>query len=198
MTQVVQQHDKTTIMSEIKCVFVGNPGVGKSSLIMNYKERTFDQHTPPVVDACAVPVFFDGKSASLKVWDSAGHSDYDRVRYLLYPESDICLVCFSVDNLDSYTNVEGKWLPELSQHRPNTPVMLVGTKTDLRDPNGESIVTYDMGEELMRRTNAVSYIECSARTQDGVRQVFQEAARAVVSIRKEAKKARRKQGCVLS
>ena len=182
-------------MAEYKCVIVGDPNVGKSTLIMNYKERLFGTDIPPVVDACALPVFFDGKSVSLKVWDSAGHTDYDRVRPLLYPKSDICLMCYSVDNMDSYKNVEVKWLPELTKHHPNRPIILVGTKTDLRDTN-EDHLTHGMGEELAKRTNCVNYVECSARTQEGVKNVFQETARCVLRVRKE--EAKRKRGCIIS
>lgn len=185
-------------MAELKCVFVGDPDVGKSTLITRYRDQKMEENIPAVVDACTVPVFLDNKTpaTTLSLWDSAGHKDYDRVRPLLYPESNLCVICFSVIDRNTYENVQTKWMPELKQHRPNTPILLVGTKTDLRDDDTElrrlsehnnSPVSQVSGEELARRINAVKYIECSARTQNGVKNVFQEAAKCVIQNRRQSR-----------
>ena len=59
--------------------------------------------------------------------------DYDCLRPLAYPWTDIFLICFSLVNPDSFENVKTKWNPEVTHHCPNTPKILVGTKLDLRD-----------------------------------------------------------------
>jgi len=56
-----------------------------------------------------------------------------RLRPLSYPQTDVFLICFSLVSPASYENVRAKWFPEVSHHCPNTPVILVGTKLDLRD-----------------------------------------------------------------
>ncbi|MGH0185015.1 UNVERIFIED_CONTAM: hypothetical protein FKN15_018232, partial [Acipenser sinensis] len=67
---------------------------------------------------------------------SAGQEDYDRLRPLSYPQTDVFLVCFSVVSPSSFENVREKWIPEISHHCPRTPFLLVGTQVDLRDdPN---------------------------------------------------------------
>jgi Ras-related C3 botulinum toxin substrate 1 len=89
----------------------------------------------------------DGKAISLGLWDT----DYDRLRPLSYPQTDVFLICFSVVSPTSYENARTKvssrldsvgnrpdvtsrqWYPELSHHAPSTPVLLVGTKLDLRE-----------------------------------------------------------------
>ena len=43
------------------------------------------------------------------------------------------LVCFAVDNRDSFDNVRNKWVPEIRHYSPHTPIMVVGTKADLRN-----------------------------------------------------------------
>jgi GTPase SAR1 family protein len=75
----------------------------------------------------------DGKPINLGLWDTAGQEDYDRLRPLSYPQTDVFLVCFSVVAPASYDNVKTKWHPEVSHHCPNTPTILVGLKMDLRD-----------------------------------------------------------------
>ena len=75
----------------------------------------------------------DGKPINLGLWDTAGQEDYDRLRPLSYPQTDVFLICFSVVSPASYDNIKTKWHPEVSHHCPNTPAILVGLKMDLRD-----------------------------------------------------------------
>uniref|UniRef100_A0A8C9PF76 Uncharacterized protein n=1 Tax=Spermophilus dauricus TaxID=99837 RepID=A0A8C9PF76_SPEDA len=83
---------------------------------------------------------------------------------------------------------EHKWHPEVSHHCPNVPVLLVGTKRDLRSDHEtvkklkeQSLVptTPQQGNSLAKQVGAVKYLECSALMQDGVHEVFLEAVRAV-------------------
>ena len=49
----------------------------------------------------------------LALWDTAGQEDYDRLRPLSYPDTDVILMCFSIDNPDSLENIPEKWTPEV-------------------------------------------------------------------------------------
>ena len=49
----------------------------------------------------------------LALWDTAGQEDYDRLRPLSYPDTDVILMCFSVDSPDSLENIPEKWTPEV-------------------------------------------------------------------------------------
>lgn len=59
--------------------------------------------------------------------------DFDRLRSLCYPDTDVFLACFSVVQPSSFQNITEKWLPEIRTHNPQAPVLLVGTQADLRD-----------------------------------------------------------------
>jgi small GTP-binding protein len=54
------------------------------------------------------------KLVELALWDTAGQEDYDRLRPLSYPESDIIFICYAVDYPPSLANVEDKWEPEVA------------------------------------------------------------------------------------
>lgn len=65
--------------------------------------------------------------------DTSGQLDYDSVRPMSYPQTDVFLMCFSVVDPDSLQNVRAKWCPELHRFSTSIPIILVGTKIDLRD-----------------------------------------------------------------
>mgnify|MGYP001227947970 CR=1 FL=1 len=75
---------------------------------------------------------FDGKEIEITLWDTAGQEEFDRLRLLSYPESDVIIICFSIIDESSYMNVKEKWYPEVKDQCPKVPIILVGTKLDLR------------------------------------------------------------------
>jgi len=79
----------------------------------------------------------------------------------------------------SYDNVRTRWVPELQKHAPGVPYILVGTKTDLRSEPGFSSQALDLsaGERLAKDIASVRYLECSALTMQGVKEVFDEVIR---------------------
>ncbi len=176
-------------MQNIKCVVVGDGAIGKTCLLYSYTHDTFpEDYVPTVFDNYTINVSVDGKMIGVGLWDTAGQEDYDRLRPLSYPQTDIFLICFSVTSPTSYDNVIKKWYPELQMHAPGVPIILVGTKIDLREDSatinsfeGKSrgMITKEDGESLRAQIKAQAYLECSAKTQVGLKQVFDEAIRVV-------------------
>lgn len=138
-----------------------------------------------------------GEPYTLGLFDTAGQEDYDRLRPLSYPQTDVFLVCFSVVSTSSFENVKDKWVPEITHHCEKTPFLLVGTQVDLRDnsnvieklsKNKQKPITFEMAEKLLRELKGMKYVECSALTQKGLKNVFDEAIMAVLEPAEVCKK----------
>uniref|UniRef100_A0A8C7W0H8 Cell division control protein 42 homolog n=1 Tax=Oncorhynchus mykiss TaxID=8022 RepID=A0A8C7W0H8_ONCMY len=161
-------------MQTIKCVVVGDGAVGKTCLLISYTTNKFpSEYVPTVFDNYAVTVMIGGEPYTLGLFDTAGQEDYDRLRPLSYPQTDVFLVCFSVVSPSSFENVKEKWVPEITHHCPKTPFLLVGTQIDLRDDpstieklakNKQKPITLETAEKLAKDLKAVKYVECSALT----------------------------------
>eukprot|EP01092_Planopodium_desertum_P012342 TRINITY_DN57_c0_g1_i2.p2 TRINITY_DN57_c0_g1~~TRINITY_DN57_c0_g1_i2.p2 ORF type:complete len:196 (-),score=24.45 TRINITY_DN57_c0_g1_i2:95-682(-) len=191
-------------MQSVKLVVVGDGAVGKSCLLISYTSNSFPhEYVPTVFDNYSANVMVDGKTVSLGLWDTAGQEDYDRLRPLSYPETDVFLVCFSIISPTSFKNVKTKWVPEVRHNVQDAKLILVGTKLDLRDDKeqierlrekGLEPITVTQGEGLAKEIGAECYMECSALTQKGLHEVFEQAIR--VCIKPSSKKGKKK-GCTL-
>lgn len=141
----------------------------------------------------------------MALWDTAGQEEYDRLRPLSYPETDLLFVCFAIDCPNSLENVMDKvrlltmhaesmltpeqWYPEVLHFCPYTPLFLVGLKSDLRTKRtcidllktqGLTPVTTEQGLNVARKMGA-RYMECSSKEMTGVEEIFAQAINTVVA-----------------
>ncbi|KAJ2612316.1 Ras- protein ced-10 [Coemansia sp. RSA 1365] len=141
----------------------------------------------------------DNKPINLGLWDTAGQEDYDRLRPLSYPQTDVFLVCFSIVSPPSFENVRTKWYPEISHHAPGVHMILVGTKLDLRGDadivaklraKNSAPILHTQGFQMAKDIGAVEYRECSALTQKGLKPIFDSAIRIVLNPPQKPKKSK--------
>lgn len=181
----------------IKLVIVGDGATGKTCLLSSFSTGKFpEEYIPTVFENCSRTLQVDGRNIVLNMWDTAGQEDYDRMRPISYPGTDIFLICFAVDSQTSFSNVKAKWVSELRTHANTTPYLLVGLKTDLRREGGDG-VSAESAERLKNEIKAVTYVECSAKTQAGVKNVFEEAVRSALNAVKERKKRKKQNACLV-
>merc|ERR1712032_410279 len=147
-----------------KLVIVGDGACGKTCLLIVFSKDEFPEvYVPTVFENYVADIEVDSRQVELALWDTAGQEDYDRLRPLSYPDTDVILMCFSIDQPDSLENIPEKWVPEVKHFCPNVPIVLVGSKKDLRNDdytirdlqrNKQQPVSYSEGEQMASRIGA--------------------------------------------
>jgi small GTP-binding protein len=228
-------------MRNIKLVVVGDGAVGKTCLLISYTTNAFPgEYIPTVFDNYSPGVMTESKPLNLGLWDTAGQDDYDQLRPLSYPQTDVFLILYSVLSPTSFEHIATKWVPEIRKHCPRTPFLVVGTKLDLRPdscksqfqsdllyfrelslklhelqflpvdllslvfdfvhlkpsplatepglpPPNHVFVQADHAEARALELGASAYMECSALTQQGAREVFDRAISVVLGVKRPAR-----------
>jgi small GTP-binding protein len=80
--------------------------LGKTCLLIVFSKDQFPEvYVPTVFENYVSDIEVDGKQVELALWDTAGQEDYDRLRPLSYPDTDVILMCFAIDSPDSLENI---------------------------------------------------------------------------------------------
>ncbi|XP_058638257.1 rho-related GTP-binding protein RhoH [Onychostoma macrolepis] len=170
--------------TSVKCVLVGDCAVGKTALLVRFTSETFpDSYRPTVYENTGVDVFMDGIQISLGLWDTAGHDTFRQIRPMSYQQADVVLLCYSVANPNSLSNLRHKWIAEVREFLPKVPVLVVATQTDHREmgPYRTNCTSASEGKQVAQEIRAKGYLECSALSNRGVQQVFECAVRTAVN-----------------
>jgi small GTP-binding protein len=165
---------------ELKVVFIGDNGVGKTCLLISSYENKFpEDYVPSFKYYFSYTLYYDSKYYLLGLWDTSGKEEYDKIRPLSYQDSKIILINFDVMNKDSLLNIKEKWIPEIKFYCPNVPYIIVGNKIDLRDDKefqkkfSKNFVSFKEGKKFANKNGAEGYCECSAKTQKGLKYVYE-------------------------
>ena len=176
-----------------RLVIVGDGACGKTCLLFVVSRDQFPEAYIPAFLDITTDIKVDAKQVQLSLCDAASREDYDALRHLSYLDTDVILMCFSIDSPNSLESIQEKWTPEITRFCPNVPIILVGNKKDLRNncnsiqeqgKTKRKLVKPEDGRAMAEKINAVCYTECSAKTKEGVKEVFEAAACAALQFRK--------------
>ena len=153
-----------TNSSTIKCVLIGDDGVGKTSLLITYSSNIFPHvYVPSVLDSYAVNVKIENNTYTLGLYDTASHHDY--VNSLI--DADIFIVCFSLNSASSLQSLDKKWIPKLKNFNSKASILLVGLQSDVK----KDILSIKANQ--MAQQKGLKYVECSAKeNQKSINNVF--------------------------
>lgn len=172
-----------------KLVIVSDGKVGKNSLLRRFAQTESIDDPECTNDYFKVDVEVDGKVVKMELCDTAWQADYNQIRPYAYMNANVMLIIFSLIDPQSLEKAINKWLPEVKHFCPNVPIILVGNKNDLR--NDQNLIkalakinlkpiTTEEGTIIAKKNGISAYMECSAKTNDCVQEVFKSSVRAAL------------------
>jgi small GTP-binding protein len=174
----------------LKLVVVGDPGVGRTCLVHTFDHGDFpSDFIPTVYDALTTTVRVGNSDRPVEVIDTAGQDEFLGTRIEIYPDTDLFLICASVVDPTTFDST-AKWVTELKQHCHSPKYTLIGLKTDLRlddsilrslAQQNHSPYSQEEGIEKAREIEAMTYLECSALLNTGVRDVFESSCALITT-----------------
>ena len=172
----------------VRTIWIGDPESGKTSLLTSYTKNVFpQQYVPSLNENYTVQVnnfLYGGKERNINLNISTVTVDSTAMNGEEYePQSDVVVIVCAIDSPESFKTAEKDLIPKAKTQLPGKPVIIVGTKTDLRKDEGsiqrlaaknEHPVTLKEGMKLAKRAGIQNYVECSAKELGSVKAVFEE------------------------
>ena len=152
-----------------KAVIIGDSNVGKSSIMTRYCDNIFNLSniSSTGIDFRYKTVNIDDKKIKFQLWDTPGQEKFRTLTTAYYKNAHIIILVFDITNKISFQNIN-RWLNEIKQIlTPNVKIFLIGNKCDelKREVTTEEVTLY--AQELN-----IIYIETSAKTGDGITDIF--------------------------
>lgn len=166
-------------LTKYKIVFLGEQGVGKTSLITRFMYDTFDDHYQATIgiDFLSKTMYLDDKTIRLQLWDTAGQERFRSLIPSYIRDSHVAIVVYDVTNKKSFEYID-KWVEDVKSERGEENVILciVGNKNDLVD---ERQVSTDEGERKAQVLNAKIFMETSTKAGFNVKNLFKKIAKSL-------------------
>jgi len=163
-----------------KITILGNAAVGKTSLINQYVESTFQEDYKPTLGANIIrkDVNISGTKIRLIMWDLAGQKKYQSIRSMYFQGCVGALLVYDVTRPKTFEAIKDKWLSDFQKYVENEgSYILIGNKIDLKE---DRKVETTQGEELAKEINASSFIETSAKYGENVEEAFKTLVREIL------------------
>eukprot|EP00099_Drosophila_melanogaster_P018812 NP_609966.1 Rab9 [Drosophila melanogaster] len=159
----------------LKVVILGDGGVGKSALLTRFVANRYEEnnfHTIGV-EFMNKDIVVDGERYTLQIWDTAGQERFRALRTPFYRGSDICLLCYALDDRDSLKGL-GVWRNEFLNYadvdQDKFPFIVVGNKNDI--PAQKRQVSSDAVQQWCAEQKVACHIETSSKAATNVTDAF--------------------------
>ncbi|XP_066433878.1 ras-related protein Rab-17 [Eleutherodactylus coqui] len=185
MEPALESTSKRQTSNAFKLVLLGSTNVGKSSLVLRYIRDDFRETIS--TNGCAFfsqTVYLQDRNLDFEIWDTAGQERYLSVCHLYYHDASAALLVYDITSKETFIRAQF-WLRELQKYVPSEEMViaLVGNKSDLQD---DRKVSREDAQEFAEQKQLL-FMETSAKTGDGVKEVFESVARKLLTLKKQNK-----------
>ena len=166
-----------------KYIIVGDASVGKSNLLMRYVHNQFtDEYQSTIgVEFGIKNIEIEQKKYRIQIWDTAGQECFRSITRAYYKNSVCAMVVYDITSRTTFENVQN-WIEDIRNQSPKTVlIILVGNKIDLEDSRA---ISYDEGSAFAIK-NGIIFAETSAKTGEGIEEVFLKSAKEIITKMKE-------------
>ncbi len=156
----------------LKLALLGDPAVGKTSLINRYTEEGFKENYQPTlgVNIIIKKLRFNDIKIQIAIWDIAGQEKYDLTRKMFFEGCHGSLLVYDITRQATFDRITSKWLEDFKKFgRPDGVYILIGNKVDLKE---SLAVPSEKGEKLAEEIRAIDFIETSAKYGENVEIAF--------------------------
>jgi len=175
----IEKNEQQNVAIEAKIVLLGDTGVGKTSIALRFTQDTFQVRTNPTIGASFLMknMVFDDKKIKLQIWDTAGQERFRSLAPMYYRGASAALLVYDITSLVSFNKVK-EWINELRLNVPEDIIMVVvGNKVDRAAKHRQ--VKFEVGYDYARSVGA-SFTETSAKTKEGIEEVFNDIAKRLI------------------
>ena len=156
----------------IKITLIGNSGVGKTSIINQYIDQTFDEANAATIGAnySEKVITKNNKEYELNIWDTAGQEKFHSVGKHFYKDAYIVCLVYDITSQDSLDQLKEIWYPDIKKYGEKYTILaVVGNKSDLYE--NDNLADENKAKEFAQSINA-TFMLTSAKTGDGIEKLF--------------------------
>lgn len=174
--EILPENTQEKSSLSFKIIVIGNSGVGKTCLSLRALKGSFSSDSIPTIgfEFLNLMVKLREKVISLQIWDTCGQEAYQSVVSKFYKRAAMAILVYSIDDRNSFENLD-TWLKELRDNAsPEVKVALVGNKIDL---GSQRVVSKEEALQYKQSRNIDLIFESSAKHGDNSKDIFTESAK---------------------
>ena len=169
-----------------KVIVIGDPAVGKTSLLSKFATNQFEEKYLPTVGVNILKEVINLEEKAvvyLMFWDVAGQPQFYMLHRPYFNGADAMILVFDITRSSTFANINNWYSTAVKYGLSGIPRILIGNKIDLKD---DRKIILPMAEHLSEKLNA-PYFETSALTGENVKLIFHKIAELVYKFKEELK-----------
>ena len=164
-------------IESFKVVLVGESGVGKTSIITQFIDQTFQedqQSTTGGTFSTKSVICEGGKILKFEIWDTAGQERYRSLTTMFYKDANAAVMVYDVTRKESFDEIKNYWSNQIKENSPENIILVIaGNKSDLIE---QETVDEEEARNFAKELNAI-FISTSAKSSEGINSLFEEIAK---------------------